>query len=134
MRGRDAGDWLFPAPGGGPLRNSNFRPRRLEVRPPLAGRRPGSTAAWAGRASPWTLRPGGTATWSARTVYVVVAADGSGKREVPPLPAEVLGRPAPHPHPEQLTTVVAARGGPDAGCPHGAPGVLDPRSPPTARR
>jgi acyl-CoA thioester hydrolase len=30
-----------------------------------------------------------------RTVYVVVATDGSGKREIPPLIAEALGEPAP---------------------------------------
>jgi integrase len=27
VKGRAAGEWLFPAPGGGPLRNSNFRHR-----------------------------------------------------------------------------------------------------------
>ena len=30
-----------------------------------------------------------------RTVYVVIATDGSGKREIPPLLLEALGRPAP---------------------------------------
>ncbi|MFC8662210.1 acyl-CoA thioesterase [Streptomyces sp. NPDC057199] len=36
-------------------------------------------------------RDGGEVTCSARTVYVVVAADGSGKREIPELLAEALG-------------------------------------------
>jgi acyl-CoA thioester hydrolase len=34
-------------------------------------------------------------TCAARTVYVVVATDGSGKREIPPLIAAALGAPAP---------------------------------------
>ena len=40
-------------------------------------------------------RRDGEVTCSARTIYVVVATDGSGKREVPPLLAEALGTPAP---------------------------------------
>jgi acyl-CoA thioester hydrolase len=34
-------------------------------------------------------------TCTGRTVYVVVAADGSGKREIPPLIADALGEPVP---------------------------------------
>ena len=34
-------------------------------------------------------------TCAGRTVYVVVAADGTGKREIPPLIADALGEPAP---------------------------------------
>jgi len=34
-------------------------------------------------------------TCLARTVYVVIATDGSGKREIPPLIAAALGEPAP---------------------------------------
>lgn len=34
-------------------------------------------------------------TCSARTVYVVIATDGSGKREIPPLIRAALGEPAP---------------------------------------
>jgi acyl-CoA thioester hydrolase len=41
------------------------------------------------------VRHDGEATCSARTVYVVVAADGSGKRPVPALIAGALGDPAP---------------------------------------
>jgi len=41
------------------------------------------------------VRRGDEVTCSARTVYVVVAADGSGKRPVPPLIADALGEPAP---------------------------------------
>ena len=37
----------------------------------------------------------GEPTCTARTVYVVVATDGSGKRPIPPLLAGVLGPPAP---------------------------------------
>lgn len=40
-------------------------------------------------------RNGGVVSCSARTVYVVVAKDGSGKRPVPPELAAVLGAPAP---------------------------------------
>lgn len=40
-------------------------------------------------------RRGGEATCSARTVYVVIATDGSGKREIPPALAAALGPPAP---------------------------------------
>jgi acyl-CoA thioester hydrolase len=36
-----------------------------------------------------------TVTCRGRTVYVVVAADGSGKREIPPIIADALGEPAP---------------------------------------
>jgi acyl-CoA thioester hydrolase len=42
-----------------------------------------------------TRRDGGQVTCSARTVYVVVATDGSGKREPPPRLVEALGPPAP---------------------------------------
>ena len=42
-----------------------------------------------------TRRNGGEVTCSARTVYVVVATDGSGKRELPPLLTRALGEPAP---------------------------------------
>ena len=41
------------------------------------------------------VRRGDEVTCSARTVYVVVATDGSGKRPVPPLIAQALGEPAP---------------------------------------
>jgi acyl-CoA thioester hydrolase len=41
------------------------------------------------------VRLGGTVTCAGRTVYVVVAADGSGKREIPPLIGAALGEPAP---------------------------------------
>ena len=40
-------------------------------------------------------RNGSEVTCSGRTVYVVVATDGSGKREIPPLIADALGEPAP---------------------------------------
>ena len=40
-------------------------------------------------------RSGGEVACSARTVYVVISADGSGKGEIPPLLAGALGRPAP---------------------------------------
>jgi acyl-CoA thioester hydrolase len=42
-----------------------------------------------------TRRDGGQVTCSARTVYVVVATDGSGKRALPPRLVEALGPPAP---------------------------------------
>ena len=42
-----------------------------------------------------TRRDGGQVTCSARTVYVVVATDGSGKRDLPPRLVEALGPPAP---------------------------------------
>jgi acyl-CoA thioester hydrolase len=42
-----------------------------------------------------TRRNGSEVTCTARTVYVVVATDGSGKREVPPQLAKALGTPAP---------------------------------------
>ncbi|GAA0221310.1 thioesterase family protein [Cryptosporangium japonicum] len=41
------------------------------------------------------VRRDGEVTCSARTVYVVIATDGSGKREIPPRLVEVLGSPAP---------------------------------------
>jgi acyl-CoA thioester hydrolase len=41
------------------------------------------------------VRRGGEATCSGRTTYVVVASDGSGKREIPPLILDALGEPAP---------------------------------------
>lgn len=40
-------------------------------------------------------REGQEVTCAGRTVYVVIATDGSGKREIPPLIAEALGDPAP---------------------------------------
>jgi acyl-CoA thioester hydrolase len=40
-------------------------------------------------------RDGSEVTCSARTVYVVIATDGTGKREIPPLIADALGEPAP---------------------------------------
>ncbi|MGH3584798.1 MAG: acyl-CoA thioesterase [Pseudonocardia sp.] len=40
-------------------------------------------------------RDGDEVTCSGRTVYVVVATDGSGKREIPPPIADALGEPAP---------------------------------------
>jgi acyl-CoA thioester hydrolase len=42
-----------------------------------------------------TRRDGGQVTCSARTVYVVVATDGSGKRELPSRLVDALGPPAP---------------------------------------
>jgi len=57
------------------------------------------STAWLGRTSFaldfQTRRDGGEATCSARTVYVVVATDASGKRELPPRLATALGPPAP---------------------------------------
>jgi acyl-CoA thioester hydrolase len=41
------------------------------------------------------VRHEGKATCSARTTYVVIAVDGSGKREIPPLIRNALGDPAP---------------------------------------
>lgn len=41
------------------------------------------------------VRRDGVVTCSGRTVYVVVATDGSGKREIPPLIRDALGEPAP---------------------------------------
>jgi acyl-CoA thioester hydrolase len=41
------------------------------------------------------LRDGSEVTCAGRTVYVVVATDGSGKREIPALIADALGGPAP---------------------------------------
>jgi acyl-CoA thioester hydrolase len=40
-------------------------------------------------------RRDGIPTCTARTVYVVIATDGSGKRSIPPLLADALGPPAP---------------------------------------
>src|SRR5690606_19437817 len=40
-------------------------------------------------------RDGDEVTCSGRTVYVVIATDGSGKREIPPPLAAALGEPAP---------------------------------------
>jgi acyl-CoA thioester hydrolase len=40
-------------------------------------------------------RNGTEVTCAARTVYVVIATDGSGKREIPSLIAAALGEPAP---------------------------------------
>jgi acyl-CoA thioester hydrolase len=42
-----------------------------------------------------TRRNDGEVTCSARSVYVVVATDGTGKRQLPPLLANALGTPAP---------------------------------------
>ena len=42
-----------------------------------------------------TRRDGGQVTCSARTVYVAVATDGSGKRALPPRLVDALGPPAP---------------------------------------
>ena len=42
-----------------------------------------------------TRRAGGEVTCSARTVYVVISTDGSGKRELPPLLLDALGPPRP---------------------------------------
>lgn len=41
------------------------------------------------------VRRDGVVTCSGRTVYVVVATDGSGKREIPPLIRDALGEPSP---------------------------------------
>ncbi|WP_300016440.1 thioesterase family protein [Pseudonocardia sp.] len=41
------------------------------------------------------VRLDGTVTCAGRTVYVVVATDGSGKRTIPALIADALGKPAP---------------------------------------
>lgn len=41
------------------------------------------------------VRLGSAVTCRGRTVYVVVATDGSGKREIPPLIRAALGEPAP---------------------------------------
>ena len=41
------------------------------------------------------VRRGPDVTCAGRTVYVVIATDGSGKREIPALIAEALGEPAP---------------------------------------
>ena len=40
-------------------------------------------------------RDGHEVTCAGRTTYVVIATDGSGKREIPPVIAEALGDPAP---------------------------------------
>jgi integrase len=40
LAGRDPGEWLFPAPGGGPLRNSNFRHRFFDPAVRRAGLAP----------------------------------------------------------------------------------------------
>ena len=41
------------------------------------------------------VRRGPDVTCAGRTVYVVIATDGSGKREIPALIADALGEPAP---------------------------------------
>jgi acyl-CoA thioester hydrolase len=41
------------------------------------------------------VRRGEAVTCSGRTVYVVIATDGSGKTEIPPLIRKVLGEPEP---------------------------------------
>ncbi|MCX6466795.1 MAG: thioesterase family protein [Pseudonocardiales bacterium] len=43
----------------------------------------------------FAVRRGEEPICTGRTVYVVVATDGSGKREIPPLIADALGEPAP---------------------------------------
>lgn len=43
----------------------------------------------------FVARVGATPVCRGRTVYVVVATDGSGKRPIPPLIADALGEPAP---------------------------------------
>lgn len=43
----------------------------------------------------FAVRRAGEVTCAGRTVYVVIAADGSGKREIPPLIRAALGEPAP---------------------------------------
>jgi acyl-CoA thioester hydrolase len=40
-------------------------------------------------------RDGHEVTCSGRSVYVVTAADGSGKRDIPPIVTDALGEPAP---------------------------------------
>jgi acyl-CoA thioester hydrolase len=40
-------------------------------------------------------RDGHEVTCAGRTVYVVIATDGSGKREIPPVIADALGEPVP---------------------------------------
>ena len=40
-------------------------------------------------------RDGHEVTCAGRTVYVVIATDGSGKREIPPVIADALGEPEP---------------------------------------
>jgi acyl-CoA thioester hydrolase len=40
-------------------------------------------------------KDGDTVTCTCRTTYVVIATDGSGKREIPPLLAAALGEPRP---------------------------------------
>lgn len=42
--------------------------------------------------------PRGVVTCAGRTVYVVIATDGSGKREIPPLIADALGPPSDPSH------------------------------------
>ena len=41
------------------------------------------------------VRLGASVTCAGRTVYVVVATDGSGKRDIPPLIRDALGQPVP---------------------------------------
>ena len=41
------------------------------------------------------VRRGADVTCAGRTVYVVIATDGTGKREIPPLITTALGEPAP---------------------------------------
>jgi acyl-CoA thioester hydrolase len=41
------------------------------------------------------VRHKGDVTCAGRTVYVVIATDGTGKREIPPIIADALGEPAP---------------------------------------
>ncbi len=61
-----------------------------------------------------TRRNGAEVTCSARTFYVVVATDGSGKRELPPLLLNALGSPAPLRPPAT---------GPDRAVPQGRSGM-----------
>ncbi|MGQ0843882.1 MAG: acyl-CoA thioesterase [Sporichthyaceae bacterium] len=56
------------------------------------------STAYLGRTSfaiDFEVRRSGEATCSGRTTYVVVATDGSGKREIPPPIRDALGSPAP---------------------------------------
>jgi acyl-CoA thioester hydrolase len=62
-----------------------------QVRVAVATARVGTTSF----ALDFQTRRDGTPTCTARTVYVVIATDGSGKRSIPPLLADALGPPAP---------------------------------------
>jgi acyl-CoA thioester hydrolase len=62
-----------------------------QVRVAVATARVGTTSF----ALDFQTRRDGTPTCTARTVYVVIGTDGSGKRPIPPLLADALGPPAP---------------------------------------